>query len=143
MATGETCQDVLRVLLAETSTEAAEFGLVVACYTLQHPGDQTERSLAWAHLHLLAALEGGLSLEESRRLARARFDRHQGGRAPPPAPRRRRWRMTIHDLAGRPTSADLLLAWARAILEDLAPVGGTGTAGDVPGGGDAPDRPPG
>jgi hypothetical protein len=116
------------LLECKYATDAAEYGLAVACYTLQHPARQSDKALEWARFHLALAIEHGLPLDEVRRAARARFDQHRY-RAPSPPVRnllhRARWRMTIGDLApcpaGPPAGCDAarILLWARTIQEDI------------------------
>ncbi|MGH2352882.1 MAG: DUF5946 family protein [Chloroflexota bacterium] len=122
---GQTCQELLHDILEKKyAADAAEYGIAVACYALQHPAQQTDRTLEWAHFHLTVAVEAGLSLEEIRRLARARFDQRRY-RAPPGSLRtalaRAAWQMNIRDLdalAGG-TDAGRILHWARTVLEDI------------------------
>jgi hypothetical protein len=121
---GRNCQDLLHDLLERTyAADAAEYGLVVACFTLQHPARQSAKALEWARFHLALAVQHGLPLEEVRRAARARFDQHRRATAEPLRAARHgmRWRMTIDQLAAPPmrSDAERLLLWARTILEDM------------------------
>jgi hypothetical protein len=126
---GRTCQDLLHELLERKyAADAAEYGLAVACYALQHPTRQSDTALEWAHFHLTLAAQHGLPLEEVRRAARARFDqrRHRTAAASiRGALRQGLWRTTIGQLDEVPAGSDAerILAWARTILEDIDAAG--------------------
>jgi hypothetical protein len=134
---GRTCQDLLHDLLERKyAADAAEYGLVVACYTLQHPARQSVKALEWAHFHLALAVQQGLPLQEVRRAARARFDQGRvRATAPPLRPTLEgiRWRMTITRLAAPASGDDAArsLEWARTILEDLATRTPDGTSAET------------
>jgi hypothetical protein len=121
---GAACSDLLHDLLERVYTlDAAAHGLAVACYMLQHPGQQEDDALQWAHFHLTLAVRHGLPLGEARRLARARFDQRRfrtAGRLVRAALRRVEWRMTIDglELSSSPGAAPVL-RWAGAILDDI------------------------
>jgi hypothetical protein len=121
---GQTCQDLFhRLLERKYAPDAAEYGLAMACYTLQHAARQADTALEWARFQLTMAVEGGLPLAEVRRAARARFDRRRRLAQPPVrhALQGVRWRMTIAQLEGQSgrSDAESILAWARCILEDI------------------------
>jgi hypothetical protein len=122
---GRTCSDLLHDLLVRKyAGDGAEYGLVVACYTLQHPTRQSNKVLEWARFHLTVSVQHGLPLAEARRASRARFDQR---RARPGTPASRvtvpaaGWRMTIAQLEAPPAVGDAarILLWARTILEDV------------------------
>ncbi|HEX2037132.1 MAG TPA: DUF5946 family protein [Chloroflexota bacterium] len=123
---GRSCEDLLHDLL-ERTYGAAEYGLVVACYTLQHPARQSARALEWAEFHLTQAVLHGPPLDDVRRAVRAHFDqRRSRAEGAPPRPALRgssKWRMTISHVAGLAAGddAERLLRWARAVLDDLHP----------------------
>jgi hypothetical protein len=125
---GRTCQELLHELLGRTyAADGAEYGLAVACYTLQHPARRSDTALEWAHVQLREAVAAGRPLGEARRAARARFDqrRFRPASAPPdplrPVLAGAGWRMTIAGAAALPAGPDAarLLAWARAIAADI------------------------
>jgi hypothetical protein len=122
---GRTCQELLHELLERKyAADAAEYGLAVACYTLQHPARQSAKALEWAHFHLTLAVQHGLPLDAVRRAARAQFDQHRYQATASPVRsvlHRARWHMTIGqlDASASGTDAERLLCWARAILEDV------------------------
>ena len=134
---GRACQDLLHDLLdRKYATDAAEYGVAVACYTLQHPARQSGRALEWARFHLRLAVEHGLPLAETRRAARARFDqrRREAPWPEPVASPAGGWRINIGQLATLPgrDDAERILEWARAILENLETGDEPAAAGDRP-----------
>jgi hypothetical protein len=121
---GAACSDLLHDLLERVYTlDTAAHGLAVACYMLQHPEQQEDDALQWAHFHLTLAVRHGLPLAEARRLARARFDQRRfrnAGRLVRAALRRVDWRMTIDGLElSTSLGAAPVLRWASAILDDI------------------------
>lgn len=122
---GRACQELLHDLLQRKyAADAAEYGLAVACYTLQHPSRQSGKALEWARFHLTLAVQRGLPLDEVRRAARARFDQRRyrpAAASVRDALHRTRWRMTIGQFDTQPADndAERILGWARTILEDI------------------------
>jgi hypothetical protein len=120
---GRACQDRLHGLLERAFTADAAYGLAVACYMLQHPARQSDRALQWAHFHLTVALRHGLTPDEARRTARARFDHHRERVASAAVQAVRgaiRWRMTIAQVdPAIGEGAPSLRRWAETVLADV------------------------
>ena len=122
---GRTCEDLLHLLLGETSrANPAAYGLAVACYTLQHARRQSDSTLEWAYYHVVEAVRSELSLREVRDNVRSGFDRDCDH---PPVGSLRSvlatisWHVNVGDLAGIPaeTNADRILRWARRVVEEI------------------------
>ncbi|MGH2350022.1 MAG: DUF5946 family protein, partial [Chloroflexota bacterium] len=123
---GRTCQDLLHDLLGRKyAAETAEYGLAIACYTLQHPAQQTDEALEWAHFQVVEAAEHDSPLDEIRMVARAQFDHldQRRSRAPPESLRATidglEWRRNIGDLTAAGFDTASIRLWARAIIADL------------------------
>src|SRR5262245_24926453 len=111
------CQERLHALLERSFAADAAYGLAVACHMLQHPARQTDRALQWAHFHLTVALRQGLTPEQARQTARARFDQHRDRVATGAVAAVRRpirWRATIA-LLDAPAGAGSVRDWAEAV----------------------------
>jgi hypothetical protein len=122
---GKTCQDLLHLLLTrQSATDAAAYGLAVACYALQHSSQQSDLILDWARYYVSEAVQGKRSLEETRQRVRSRSEQDRDPRSitslrltlvgiP--------WRVSIRDLDAMPVDSDAerILLWAGLIIEDI------------------------
>jgi hypothetical protein len=123
---GRTCQHLLHAFLDKKSlTDAAAYGLAVACYTLQHPHWQSDKTLEWAYFHVMEAAQTGLSLADIRQRVRFRFDQtrtHPSIETLRPLLAERTWRMNIGDLdiIQAATDAERILVWAALMIEDMS-----------------------
>jgi hypothetical protein len=123
---GRTCQDRLHSFLEKKSlTDAAAYGLAVACYTLQHPGWQSDTSLKWAYFHVIEAVQTELPLAEIRQRVRTRFDQnhhHPSVEALRRLLANRSWRMNINelDVIQAKTDTERILIWATLVMRDMS-----------------------
>ena len=115
-----TCRHRLDVLLIKKfGADAAEYGLAVSAFVMQHAEGFDDVSVASAHLHLRWALEEGLDLGEIKRRLRRRFDKKNPD-VPQKPPVPDTWSLTIDDLEDGEGDEHLRVqAWARSVLRDL------------------------
>jgi hypothetical protein len=110
--------DVL--LVKEFESDAAEYGLAVSSFVLQHPEGFDEAGVASAWMHLRLALEHGLDLGEIRKRLRQRFGKDADKDAPPKPRVPDTWSYTVDELEdGEGDGALRIVAWARSVLRDL------------------------
>jgi hypothetical protein len=125
---GGSCREQYGECLALEFQEPAVFGAVhhvtVLCYNLQHPRDFSPKALAWMRSSLRAVIEGNVSPVALREQAGREFKRQarvlrKDGQATPPA--RTHWSRTVLDVRRESPAVYTgdILAWARAILQDL------------------------
>jgi hypothetical protein len=122
---GITCEELFHQLLArQSATDAAAYGLAVACFALQHASQQSDAVLDWARYYVSEAVQGKGSLEETRQRVRARSDQDRAHRSMTSLRLTLlglAWRACIRDLEAMPveSDADRILLWAGLIEEDL------------------------
>jgi hypothetical protein len=115
----------LHLLLArQSATDAAAYGLAVACYALQHASRQSDPILDWARYYVSEAVQGKRSLAETRQRVRSRSEPDRDSQSITPLrltlaglP----WQMSIRELEALPVDSDAerILFWAGRIVEDI------------------------
>jgi hypothetical protein len=120
-----TCRDGLRDLVDARGEDAIESRLAIACYTLQHPDEQSERALRWARFQLEGTLsEGGRFAIQQRAMRNLEVAIESDARPEPDARRVLQWKMTLTDVISPDDGSqsgllDRIEAWARACRDDL------------------------